>query len=103
MIFAHYMTILADVLKTGKAGRQKVPPVKEPQTRTHHSSPKLSDKGSSGLGWYWKRSLKRLREHEITIFAVFGRGKKPKLVSKKSGDETSASVQLAKRGEKLQA
>jgi len=39
----------------------------------------------------------------ITIFAVFGRGEKLELVSKKSEDEMNISAGLAKKEKKLQA
>jgi len=38
-----------------------------------------------------------------TIFAVFGRGEKLELVSKKSEDEMNISAGLAKKEKKLQA
>jgi hypothetical protein len=38
-----------------------------------------------------------------TIFAVFGRGEKQELVSKKSEDEMNISAGLAKKEKKLQA
>ncbi len=44
-----------------------------------------------------------LSQSDFTIFAVFGRGEKLELVSKKSEDEMNISAGLAKKEKKLQA